>query len=134
MRKYCLIGAFGFIGAILRYLIKSQGIFDYSGSFPLNTFIINISGSYLLAFFLIFALEVISIDPDLRIGIATGLLGAYTTFSTFCKETSVLILSGQYPAGLAYSAISIMMGLFAAYAGMATARMINYRLRSRGEK
>jgi CrcB protein len=83
----------GALGAMLRLAVKNISIGQYQGSFPLNTLIINISGSFVLAFFLTMTLEFFEFDADVRLGISTGFLGAYTTFSTLCRE-SVLLLAG----------------------------------------
>lgn len=134
MRKYVLIGCGGFLGAILRYLIKGIDIFNHQMTFPLATLIINLSGTFLLALFLTAAFEVWEMDPDLRLGVATGLLGAYTTFSTLCKETDELLLSGNYLSAAAYIAVSIMLGLASAFLGIAAARKTAAKLVKSKEK
>lgn len=126
MRKYIFIGCGGFLGAILRYLIK--GIEIYNDHFPLNTLIINLSGTFLLALILTAALNVRKMDADIRLGLATGLLGAYTTFSTLCKETAGLIHSGNYLSAISYIAVSIVLGLTATFLGIASARGIASKL------
>lgn len=122
MRKYIFIGAGGFLGAILRYYIKSIQIYHYKEAIPLNTLIINIAGSFMLALILTTALEVWEFDSNIRLGIATGFLGAFTTFSTMCKETVLLINSGYYFSAISYITISTMLGLGAAYFGIVVAR------------
>ena len=87
MRKYIFIAIGGMLGAILRYFIKNIHIYNYKEAIPINTLLINVSGSFLLALILTIAFEIFEFDADLRLGIATGFLGAYTTFSTLCKET-----------------------------------------------
>ncbi len=122
MRKYIFIGAGGILGAILRYLIKNTNIYQYHGNLPLNTFIINIAGSFILALVLTIAYKVKEIDNDLRLGIATGFLGAFTTFSTLCKETVSLFSQGDYFSAIVYVSTSTIIGLAAVYLGMALAR------------
>lgn len=124
MRKYIFIALGGVVGAIARYIVKNASIYSYKGLIPLNTLTINIAGSFLLALLLTTALEVKNFDEDIRIGIGTGFLGAFTTFSTMCKEAALLINAGNYYSALAYLGLSIIIGLIAAYFGAAAARKI----------
>lgn len=128
MVKYLSIGLGGFFGAIARVLLKSVVIVADIGQFPLNTFLINIAGSFLLSFILTVAFEGWRMNADLRMGLTTGLLGAFTTFSTFCKESVGLMRSGALPVALLYMAGSVAAGLFAAYLGVVLAREMGTRL------
>ena len=122
MKRYLCIGIGGFLGAVLRYVIKGIHIYHYKENIPLNTLIINVTGSFILALVLTTALEIWEIDANVRLGIATGFLGAYTTFSTLCKETSALLSQGFYFSTLSYITVSTMLGLGAAYFGIILAR------------
>jgi fluoride exporter len=122
MRKYIFIGSGGILGALLRYYIKNMNIYHYNGAIPLNTLIINITGSFVLALILTIALEIYEFDSDIRLGIGTGFLGAYTTFSTMCKEAVLLISSGYYYSAISYITVSTILGLGAAYLGVLIAR------------
>lgn len=122
MRKYILIGIGGILGAVLRYLIKGVHLYNFHENLPLDTLIINGTGTFILAFFLAVALEVWKLDSNIRLGIATGFLGAYTTFSTLCKETAGLLYEGDYLPAILYITVSTMIGLAAAYFGMVLAR------------
>lgn len=123
MMKKCLyIGFFGFLGAMLRYYIKNIHIYHYKEVVPINTIIINVTGSFVLALILTVALEVLEIKEEIRLGIATGFLGAYTTFSTLCKDTVTLAKSGLYFSALNYVTVSTLLGLCAAYFGIVLAR------------
>jgi fluoride exporter len=122
MRKYILIGAGGFLGAILRYFLKGVHIYHYHENMPLNTFLINVAGSFILALVLTVAFEVWEFDANIRLGIATGFLGAFTTFSTLCRETVELIHQGAYFSAVTYVAVSAMIGLAAVYFGVVLAR------------
>ena len=122
MRKYVSIGCGGFLGAISRYLIKNISIYHYHENVPLNTLIINVIGAFLMALILTVALEIWAFDPDIRLGITTGFLGAFTTFSTLCKETVGLLQNGDYFSAISYLTVSTMLGLGAAYMGIVVAR------------
>jgi CrcB protein len=124
LKKYFFVGLGGFLGAISRYYIKNIIILDYSGSFPLNTFVTNITGSFLLAFLLTAALLVKNFDEDIRLGIGTGFLGAYTTFSTFCKESTLLMNRGLYFTAGSYMLFSALLGIASSYLGAWTGKKV----------
>ncbi len=128
LRKYIYIGCGGFAGAILRYSMEQIRLQGYHENVPLNTFFINISGAFLLAFIMTIALEVWKIDADIRMGITTGFIGAYTTFSTLCKETVALLQNGDYFSAVSYITVSAMLGFTAAYFGVVLARKIGSRI------
>lgn len=128
MRKNVIIGCGSFIGAVLRYLVKGIAIVPYHGNLPFNTLFINVLGAFLLAFLLTILLDLWELDPDIRLGITTGLLGAFTTFSTLCKETVGLFERGDFFTAIWYLIATIMLGLGAAYLGVTVAREINIKL------
>jgi CrcB protein len=135
MRKYIFIGVGGILGSILRYWLERVPIYHYHEHVPLNTLIINVTGSFILALVLTVAYEVWEFDADLRLGIATGLLGAYTTFSTLCKETVSLIRQGDYFSAISYVSVSTMLGLAAVYFGIVVAReTVSELVRKRRER
>ena len=125
MRKYVLIGLGGALGAILRVAFRNIDIAGYAGSMPVSTLLINICGSFLLALFLTAAYEHPNWHPDIRLGIATGFIGAFTTFSTMCKEIALLIYSANYLLAASYALLSLSLGLTAAALGVQLARKIN---------
>ncbi|MBU3153377.1 fluoride efflux transporter CrcB [Clostridium estertheticum] len=124
MKKYAFIAIGGMLGAILRYVIKSIHIYHYKEVIPINTLLINISGTFLLSLILTVTFEIYEMDSDIRLGIATGFLGAFTTFSTLCKETVNLINQGYYYSSISYIGFSAMFGLAAAYFGAIVAREV----------
>lgn len=127
MRKYIYIGCGSFIGAVLRYLVKSIQVKNDLQNIPINTLFVNILGAFAMAFILTVAFEVWSFDSDIRLGATTGLLGAFTTFSSLCKETVILLYCGNYFTAIVYMTVSVMIGLGAVYAGIAVARKIYSR-------
>ena len=118
MRKYVFIGAGCFFGAAARYLVKLAPILGYPEYFPLNTLIVNIAGSFSLALIITIFLEIWQFDADVRLGLTTGFLGAFTTFSTLCKEAVLLLQTGNYLSAVSYMTISMVLGLGAAYLGV----------------
>lgn len=131
MKKYIYIGAGAALGAVLRYgLTAKAGTFS---GFHWDTFLINISGCFLLAFFLSFAMVMTGIGSNLRLGIATGVLGAFTTFSTISSELGNSIVNGLYIQALLYSVVTIISGFAAIYIGLSTARWV-IKMRTSGGK
>jgi fluoride exporter len=124
MNKYVYIAVGGMLGAMARFGIKNIQLWDYQGIFPLNTLIVNITGSFFLLLFLTIAFKILDFDADIRLGIATGFLGAFTTFSTICKEVVVFIISGEYLLATGYIVASAGLGLAAAFFGILAARKI----------
>jgi len=123
MKKYIFIGIGGSLGAVLRFVIKAIQIGAYK-NMPVNTLLINAVGSFMLAFTLTVALEICELDAHVHLGITTGFLGAFTTFSTLCKETVELMRHGFYNVALFYPAISAVLGFAAAYSGVYLARKV----------
>lgn len=124
MKNYFYIGIGGFLGAISRVYIKNIHIYHYRELIPLNTLIINVSGSLVLALVLTVAFEIWEMDESIRLGISTGFLGGYTTFSTLCKESAALINNGDYFSATTYITMSTVLGLVGAYIGMIVAREV----------
>lgn len=124
LKKYIFISVGGFLGAVSRFLIREMSLFHYKGNFPLNTLIINITGSLVLALIITVSLEVWEFDSDLRLGITTGFLGAYTTFSTLCRESILLMQEGKYFSAVIYILATTILGMAAAYTGVIIARSV----------
>ena len=124
MRTVIAVGVAGFAGAIARYGVDGLVSARTSGSFPWGTFVVNISGSFVLG--LLFALLVEGsslMTPWLRTALMVGLIGAYTTFSTLTLETLRLIEDGAF-LGAGLNALgSLAVGLIAVYLGVVVGRM-----------
>lgn len=123
MKKYIYIGGFGFFGALLRYVIKNIRFNVFSGNFPINTIIINITGCFLIAFFSTLFLSNINIKDELKLAITTGFIGTYTTFSSMCKDIVNLINWGAYSLALLYISGSIALGFAAIIIGIKLAKI-----------
>lgn len=132
MKKYIYIGIGGFLGSISRVFLKNIHIYHYKELIPLNTLLINVSGSFILGLLLTLALELWELDESIRLGIVTGFLGGYTTFSTLCKETVTLLTNGYYFSAISYITMSTVLGLAGVYFGIVLAReLISKRLKSK---
>src|SRR2546423_8453633 len=93
----CLVvGLGGFLGAIARYAVGVWIETFWRRDFPLATFLVNVSGCFILGFFLAIATERMNISPMMRLLVATGFVGPYTTFSTFEYETPRSTTTGAF--------------------------------------
>lgn len=122
MKKILYLTCGSAFGAVARYQLENITIVGYQGFFPLNTLIINLSGAFLIALILTIWSEVREFDCDLRLGLTTGLMGAYTTFSTLCKEASSLLFAAKYLTAFCYLSTSLLLGLGAVFLGTKAAR------------
>lgn len=95
--SYFAVAAGGFLGAIARFLMGQWFAYPvHSTGFPWGTLVINLLGCFVLSLFLTVTLDLLVISPFLRLGISTGFLGAFTTFSTFTLETVQLFEAHQF--------------------------------------
>ena len=123
MRDLLLVGAGGFIGAILRYVVGLVLVPRMTTAFPVHTFLINVTGSLALGV-IIGAAETRGLAPWIRPAVAVGVLGAYTTFSTFGWETVALLERGETAMASAYVLASVAVGLGAVVIGLAVGRAL----------
>lgn len=125
LRKYLIVGSGGTLGALARYWLG--GLFKIGpGEFPAGTFLINLSGSFVLGLFLTLITERFEIRTGWRLFFATGFVGAYTTFSTFSSEALTLFRQGYGTTGLIYSAVSLLGGMLFVWVGYELARFISF--------
>ncbi len=111
------------LGAPARYGI-AQVIHAASGTFPWATFVTNVSGSFVLGLVMALILERFPPSRYLRPFVATGFLGAYTTYSTFAVESDMLVKQGHAAIAVAYAAASLVTGCVAVWAGIWVARSV----------
>lgn len=123
-RVLAAVGLGGALGAPARYGI-AQLVYITPGTFPWGTFWINVSGSFAIGFVLILMLERFPPSRYIRPFVATGFLGAYTTYSTFAVETDLLLKNGHWAIALFYIAASFAAGFLAVWAGMVLARVVS---------
>ncbi len=121
---WLLIAAGGAAGSVMRYGIGRLAIHFLGTGTVLGTFLVNVTGSFVLGFFLTFTLERAGVSSDARAMVAIGLLGGYTTFSTLSYDTIRLLESGE-PARAGVSILgNLVFGLAAAYLGILAGRTI----------
>ena len=124
MTKFLLIGLGGFVGANLRYLVQQWAAVRWGANFPYGTLIANVTGSFILGLFLTLVTERISVSPNWRYLIAVGVLGGYTTFSSFTYEALNLAETGRWLPAFLYTVGNVALGLAFALLGIALARNI----------
>ncbi len=123
MKILLAIGAGSFIGGILRYLVSEAMRQRFASPFPYGTFLVNIIGCLLIGVAL-GLMERGNISGEWKLFMAVGLLGGFTTFSTFSLETITLIRDGQVYAALTYVFLSIALGLIATTSGFLATKMV----------
>lgn len=118
MRIPLAVAAGGAVGAVARYLLT--GLFGpwSGGGIPLGTLAANGIGSFLLGVFIEVTALVWSPSPELRALLAVGLMGAFTTFSTFSLETVLLFEQGDAGLAALYVLLSVVLSLAGLFAGM----------------
>jgi len=111
-------------GANLRYWVAQQAARLASPAFPYGTLVINVTGSFILGFFLVWTTGRVLADPRWRLLIAVGFCGGYTTFSSYAYESFALFEQGQWWAALANIVGSNLLSLLAVVLGAMLARAI----------
>ena len=118
--RYVWVGLAGAGGAVTRYAI---GLAIGAERFPWATLLINITGSFVLAFVLTYATER-RLSPELTTAISVGFLGAYTTYSTFAWESFVMGHTGRTATAFLYVGASLVGGIGTAWGGYELARAV----------
>lgn len=124
MHKYLLVGMGGFAGAVARYWVGTYVTQRMGLRFPYGTFLINVSGCFLIGFFMYLLAERGVLDAHWLFIIVIGFIGAYTTFSTFEYETMRALQDGQFGTGLLYVASSLLVGFVMVWVGAETAKLL----------
>jgi CrcB protein len=123
VRTAVAIGVAGALGALARYGLEGW-VSRRAGSFPWGTFVVNVSGSFVLGLLVTLLGERFAVAPWLRASLTIGFLGAYMTFSTLSLESYRLLESRSYALAGANLAGSLTAGLLALYGGVVLGRAI----------
>lgn len=116
--RFLLLAVFGVVGTLARYGL--QGLVQYrtGPAFPTGTLAVNLLGCFLLGAVGQYALHRLWIPPEWRVGLTMGLMGAFTTFSTFGWETVKMLEDGEWLKATLYVGVSVIGGLLAVMAGI----------------
>ena len=124
MLDFLAISAGAVAGANLRYWMSRYAVRLFGPVFPYGTLTINVLGSFVLGFFLVWTTERAVVDPRWRLLIAVGFCGGYTTFSSYAYETIAFFEHGQWMLMAANFVSNNLLACAAILAGMALARVL----------
>jgi len=124
LERLVLVGLGAGVGGICRYLIGLWAAERFGAAFPTGTLLINVSGSFLLAFLVVVTTDRLGLGPEARLLLGTGFCGGYTTFSTFAYETLALAEGGALLPAALNVLTSLVLGLLAALLGIWLARLV----------
>ena len=122
--KTFLIALFGAIGTLARYGLQGVVQLRMGSGFPYGTLLINLTGCLLLGFIGQITLNRMLISADMRMAIAVGFFGGYTTFSSFGWETAKMLEAGEWLRATTYVAASVFAGLLLSVAGIRLANKL----------
>jgi len=126
MRDVIWIALGAMVGANLRFAVSRWAMKYLSASLPYGTLVINVTGNFVLGFFLVWTSERVLADPRWRSLIAVGFCGAYTTFSSYTFETFNLFEQGHYSAAFANFVANNLIAFLAVMGGAALARAVQH--------
>jgi CrcB protein len=124
LTKISAVAVGGAFGAVARHLINISPLANVFQNFPFPTFVINVSGSFLIGFLLILLTDRFEVSEAVRMATIVGFLGAFTTFSTFEMEIYGLASEQNYSMALFYLLLSVVAGFVAVLAGVRMARLL----------
>lgn len=124
MLRLLLVCLGGFIGSGFRYLVALGTSKWFHGEFPAGTLLVNVIGCFLIGFIMELSAHNKNISPEVRLFLTTGILGGFTTFSTFGLDTVNLMTDGRYVTGILYASLNVGLGLFAVILGKFTSRLV----------
>jgi len=124
LTRFFLVCLGGAVGSGARYATALWAASALGSVFPFGTLIVNLAGSFLLGFLMHAATATELLSPDLRLMLATGVMGGFTTYSTFNYETTQYFREGAWEVGFVNVAATLMGCLAAGLAGVALARLI----------
>lgn len=119
-----LVAAGGAAGAVLRYAVAQWVVGRFEPTVPWHTLMVNVTGAFLLGLLMALAVDRGSVPEHWRLLLGVGVLGGYTTFSTFAFESVELFAEHAPVLGLAYALGSVCAGVIAAWAGLALGRSL----------
>ena len=114
----------GGIGATARYGLQGVVYRITGAGFPYGTLIVNVAGSFLIGFLMSFFEERFIVNPSLRVFLTIGILGGFTTFSSFSYETVAMLREGSVVAALANMALSVLLCLGATWLGIIGGKLV----------
>ena len=123
-RNLLFIGIGSFIGGICRYLLQQFVQNNYPSSIPYGTLIVNIIGCFVIGIVYELSGRGNLLSPEMRLFLATGICGGFTTFSSFAYENVSMVLDGEFLYPLLYILMSVVIGFGAVHAGILIIKLI----------
>ena len=123
LKNFIAISVAAIVGANLRYLLSRIGARQFGPVFPYGTLFINVVGSFIVGFFIVWTTERVLIDPRWRLLVVIGFCGSFTTFSSYAFETMAYFEQGQWGLMTVNILSNNLLCLGAALAGMALGRI-----------
>lgn len=117
MERLLLVFIGAGLGGVARYVAGTWIMLRYGGRFPLGTMLINITGSFLIGLLMASFTERSGVHPVWRLFLVVGVLGGYTTFSSFEYETFQAVRDGARAMGMLYVAGSVLLGYLGVWLG-----------------
>lgn len=122
LRQILLVAVGGALGSVARHLVGVVSLRLLGSGFPYGTLIVNLVGAFVMGAFIEILARRFGGSTDLRLLIATGVLGGFTTFSSFALDTAVLFERGELVSSFVYVAMTLILGLAALFLGLGLAR------------
>ncbi len=124
LKTLLLIAAGGAIGAVMRFLTQAT-VYEVTGrAFPYGTLTVNVLGSFLMGLLSIFLVEKFNLSAEWHLAILVGVLGSFTTFSTFSIETLVLFEQGDLFKAMTNILLSVTLCIVSVWVGAYLAKQI----------
>lgn len=124
LKTLMFIAAGGALGAVMRFLSQAT-VYELVGkTFPYGTLFVNVTGSFLMGLFSIFLVEKFNLSAEWHLAILVGVLGSFTTFSTFSLETLVLFEQGDIYKAMTNILLSVVLCVAAVWAGAFFAKQL----------
>ena len=120
MINYIIVFAGGGTGAAVRFALGTLIGQRWGRSFPLGTFVINVSGSFVIGLLMTLMADRFTENPAWRLLLVVGFLGGYTTFSSFEYETGKLVTDGEY----VYATLNAVLSVIAGFAALKTGEVL----------
>lgn len=124
IKNVLIVALGGGVGSVARYLLSFYIQKGTDGTFPWGTFIVNILGSLIIGLLYGLSERGNLMSTELRLLLAVGLCGGFTTFSTFANENFILIRGGEFLHMAVYTGLSVVLGFFFVYLGYSLINLI----------
>jgi fluoride exporter len=122
VERFLIVCGAGAVGCGARYLVALWAGQRFGTAFPYGTLIVNVVGSFAIALVLELSIRIAAFPPNLRLALATGFMGGFTTYSAFNYESTALLLDKSFARAAANLAITVVGCLLAGLLGLWTAR------------